>query len=246
MPSRMPFPFLFRQTDFDRIPAPQALAYFPFLWYNMENTNRKEGDLMKHLMLIAALLCLTGCSAEKPDFTFTIASSLPAQTTAPTGSAASPTITQSATQTITQTTTQTEATAEPARQGQLLSSPEDIALTCTDGIDRSYTFTYDGTAFTAVYTPDNWKIIDSWRITDNTDMIIICEALMAVHPIHGADLVSYRDAEDMAYEWEQHNIAYLLLPDDSPWKMNAKDVDINPADQGKSVYELYQDRISRS
>ena len=73
-------------------------------------------------------------------------------------------------------------------------------------------------------------------------MIIICEALKTEHPIHSADYESYRTAEDMAYEWIQHNLAYELLSDDSEWKYHAKDVDINPEDQGKSVYDLYRER----
>lgn len=51
-------------------------------------------------------------------------------------------------------------------------------------------------------------------------MTLICQALADEHPVHGADLVSYRTAEDMAYEWQQHNIAYQLLSDDSPFRNN--------------------------
>ena len=47
----------------------------------------------------------------------------------------------------------------------------------------------------------------------------------------------------MAYEWVQHNLAYEMLPDDSGYKDNAKDVDLNPDDQGKSLYDLFVDRI---
>lgn len=47
----------------------------------------------------------------------------------------------------------------------------------------------------------------------------------------------------MAYEWQQHNLAYPLIPSDSAWKESARDVDINPQDQGKSLYELFYDRI---
>ena len=77
-------------------------------------------------------------------------------------------------------------------------------------------------------------------------MTLICQALADEHPVHGADLVSYRTAEDMAYEWQQHNITYQLLSDDSPFRNNAKDVDINPADQGKSVYDLYVSRTGNA
>ena len=58
-------------------------------------------------------------------------------------------------------------------------------------------------------------------------------------------MVSYRDAEDMAYEWLQHNLAYKLLPETSSWKENVKDVDLNPEDQGKSLLELYKDRTGQ-
>ena len=47
----------------------------------------------------------------------------------------------------------------------------------------------------------------------------------------------------MAYEWEQHNIAYQLLPEDSPYKENAKDVDLNPEDQGKSIIDFALEHI---
>ncbi len=140
----------------------------------------------------------------------------------------------------TTTLAQTETTAA---SGGLLHAPEELCMTDTDGTGTHYQFTYDGRTFDAVYTPDNWKIVDSWQITDRSDMVLICAALREIHPIHGADMVSFRDAEDMAYEWEQHNLAYQMLSDDSPWKNNAKDVDINPADQGKSVFELYRDRL---
>ena len=40
----------------------------------------------------------------------------------------------------------------------------------------------------------------------------------------------------------QHNLAYQILPDDSAWKEHAKDFDIDPADQGKSMYDIYRER----
>ena len=76
-------------------------------------------------------------------------------------------------------------------------------------------------------------------------MIIICSAVSAVHQIHNKDYTGYRDAEDLAYEWEQHNTAYTLLPDSSPWKKNAKDVDLDPKDQGKSFVEMARDRLRK-
>ena len=125
----------------------------------------------------------------------------------------------------------------------LLTSPDDIGLCDTDGEDHDYTFCYDGKMFCAVYTPDHWKVIDSFLIRNTADIVYICQALKDVHPIHSADMEGYRTAEDMAYEWLQHNIAYDLLSDDSEWKAHVRDVDIDPKDQGKSVFDLYQDRM---
>ena len=78
----------------------------------------------------------------------------------------------------------------------------------------------------AEYTPDNWKIRDSYRINDTDAMKEICAALLEIHPIYAADMSSYRTADDMAYEWDQHNIAYSLLPDGSTLKESAADVDL--------------------
>ena len=50
----------------------------------------------------------------------------------------------------------------------------------------------------------------------------------------------------MAFEWLQHNVAYAFLPDDSAWKRSAKDVDLNPADQGKTFQEMYEDRSGKT
>ena len=73
----------------------------------------------------------------------------------------------------------------------------------------------------------------------------ICQALIDIHPIHGSDMISYRTSDDMVYEWLQHNFAYSVLPDDNLWKNNAKDVDFDPQDQGKSIKEIYEDRTGK-
>jgi hypothetical protein len=73
----------------------------------------------------------------------------------------------------------------------------------------------------------------------------ICDVLIKIHPIHGRDMISYRTSDDMVYEWVQHNLAYKLLPNDNSWKNSAKDVDFDPEDQGKSIKEIYEDRISK-
>ena len=182
--------------------------------------------------LVCAVL-LTGCAAQDPPEHAAVAQTTAAETTVP--------------QTTAPQTTAAPETAfavetEPLQTG-ILSAAADIALTDTDGQGTHYRFSYGDAEYSAVYTPDNWKIIDSWKITVQADITLICEALSAEHPIHGADMVSYRDAEDLAFEWVQHNLAYQLLGDDSPWKKNAADVDLNPADQGKTVYDLYRDRL---
>ncbi|MCR5541097.1 MAG: hypothetical protein K6F71_09825 [Ruminococcus sp.] len=140
----------------------------------------------------------------------------------------------------------TEMNEEAEEEKGLLESAEDIQLTDVDGWETNYTFIYDGETYSAVYTPDNWKIIDSYKMTSEADMVIICGALAEVHPVHGCDGESFREPEDMAYEWVQHNIAYEILPDDNSWKAIAKDVDINPADQNKSLYEMYKSKTGGS
>ena len=123
-----------------------------------------------------------------------------------------------------------------------LASSEELMLTDEDG--THFHFTYHDQLFRAEYMPDNWKIFDSYRITNNRDMIIICQALSDLHPIPSADHSGFRTAEDMAYEWHQHNLAYFLLPDEMKWKSNAKDVDLNPEDQGKNLIDFIIDRSS--
>ena len=140
--------------------------------------------------------------------------------------------------------TEEETAAEAEKSGKL-SSVEDIGLHAVDETGKNYAFSYNQEEFSARYTPDNWKIVDSYKITDTDDIVIICQALLDVHPVHGRDMESFRTPEDMAFEWLQHNVAYAFLPDDSPWKQNAKDVDLNPADQGKTFQEMYEDRTGK-
>ena len=140
-------------------------------------------------------------------------------------------------------TVQTTAAETAVSAVSLLSSPGDIALTDTDGLGQNYTFTYGEETFRALYEPDNWHIYNSCMIEDHNDIVLICQALITEHPIHGADMQSMRTAEDMAYEWEQHNIAYYLLPESSRWKEDTRDVDLDAKDQGKSLLELFMDRV---
>ena len=138
----------------------------------------------------------------------------------------------------------TEAVTEPTTVSKaLLKAPEDIALRDIDGNGQNYEFTYDGRSFSALYEPDNWHITDSYLIDDEADLVIICQALIAVNPVHSADMAGWRTAEDMAYEWKNHNQAYYLLPDSSDWKSSAKDVDLDSKDEGKSAYDLFMDKI---
>lgn len=124
----------------------------------------------------------------------------------------------------------------------VLKSSKDINLKDIDGKGTNYVFTYKGENFNAKYTKDNWKIYNSYKITNGQDIAYICKALIDVHPIHGKDMKSYRTVDDLVYEWQQHNLAYNLLPDDNSWKSHAKDVDLDPADQGKSIAEIYEAR----
>lgn len=124
----------------------------------------------------------------------------------------------------------------------VLSSTKDINLRDLDGKKTNYSFTYKNQDFSAKYTKDNWHIKNSYKITNAKDIGVICQALIEVHPIHGKDMKSYRTVDDLVYEWQQHNLAYNILPDDNSWKEHAKDVDLNPADQGKSLAEIYEAR----
>lgn len=124
----------------------------------------------------------------------------------------------------------------------VLNSTKDINLRDTDGKRTNYLFTYKNEDFTAIYTKDNWKIKNSYKITNGMDIAFICKALIDIHPIHGKDMQSYRTVDDLVYEWQQHNLAYNILPDDNSWKEHAKDVDLDPADQGKSLAEIYEAR----
>ncbi len=127
----------------------------------------------------------------------------------------------------------------------LLSSPSDINLTATDSQGKNYTFSYDGEEYKAIYTKDNWQIVDSYKIGNEDDMVIICQALIDEKPIHGKDMVSFRTAEDMAYEWDIHNFAYMILSEDDPIRKKAKDVDFDLEDQGRDFEEFYYSRTGK-
>ncbi|WP_026496508.1 hypothetical protein [Butyrivibrio sp. WCD3002] len=127
----------------------------------------------------------------------------------------------------------------------LLKSTADIKLTDVDGSGANYTFMYDGEQYSAEYITDNWKIINSYKINNESDMIIICKALIDEKPVHGRDMESFRTADDMVYEWIIHNMAYEFLEDDDPMKSHAKDVDFDPEDQNRTFEEIYKDRTGK-
>ena len=123
-----------------------------------------------------------------------------------------------------------------------LSSVDDVALVPTDDYGCGCVFTYSGEEFTAYFDTYSWRVYDSYKITNHSDIVTICQALINEHPVYGADWESWRTADDMAYEWEQHNLAWQMLPANSHWRDDAKDVDLDPYDQGKSFRDLYESR----
>lgn len=83
----------------------------------------------------------------------------------------------------------------------MLSSLPEITYEYSDDYYDYYSFDYTGKVFEVLHEYDNWKIFDSYKIRNSEDMQLICEALLEIYPVHGADLESYRTPEDMAYEW---------------------------------------------
>jgi hypothetical protein len=49
----------------------------------------------------------------------------------------------------------------------------------------------------------------------------------------------------MAFEWQQHNIAYEQLPEGNQWRESAMNVDLDPDDQGKTFKEMYEERTGK-
>lgn len=127
----------------------------------------------------------------------------------------------------------------------VLNSTDDVVLVPTDDYASGYVFDYDGQQFVAYFDQYSWRVYDSYKITNHDDIVTICQALINEHPVYGSDWESFRTADDMAYEWEQHNLAYELLPEDSHWREDVKDVDLDPYDQGKSLQEMYEGRTGQ-
>ena len=120
-----------------------------------------------------------------------------------------------------------------------------IELKDVDGKQTTYSFTYQNEVYTAIFKNECCKINNSYKIKNTNDMREICQALIDEHKVYGKDRKSYRTAGDMVYEWVQHNLAYSILPENSEYKERAKDVDLDPDDQGKNFIELYEDKTGK-
>ena len=127
----------------------------------------------------------------------------------------------------------------------LLKSTEDVVLVPTDDYAQGYVFEYGGEQFDAYFDTYSWRVYNSYKITNHDDIVTICQALLNEHVVYGSDWETPRTADDMAFEWEQHNLAYEMLPEDSHWREDAKDVDLDPDDQGKTFQEMYESRTGR-
>ena len=97
---------------------------------------------------------------------------------------------------------------------------------------------------------ESWKIENSYLINNEDDMYKICTVLYNLHPVPiTKNSNEYRTVDDMVYEWQEHNKGYLYSKRLPNGKLKNKgigatmDVDINPGDQGKNVYQLMWERI---
>lgn len=195
--------------------------------------------MKRYLLLVMALvLCLAGCTAQGGD------------ATDGGGSDEQPSAASTDSADGSSTDLADDTTGDSSDEGDepdgILTSVDDVSLQPTDDYGYGYVFSYDGEEFVATYDGDSWRVYDSYRITSIDDIELICQALISEHPVLGADWVSYRTAEDMAFEWGQHNFAYEMLPEDSEWLESVKDVDLDPDDQDKTFKEMYEDRTGKS
>ena len=113
-----------------------------------------------------------------------------------------------------------------------LKSTDEINLRSAGG--GYYYFTYNGEDYKALYSYNTWTVYNSYKITRKHDIKIICQALSDEHPVPSRDGQSFRTADDMAYEWDQHNKLYLVAPEDSATRERTRNVDLDPEDQGKT------------
>ena len=134
--------------------------------------------------------------------------------------------------------------------GEELIKEDEVIMSSKNGID--YVIDPDGLEVHAKWEKDeeSWKIYNSYLINNENDMYKICTALYNEHPVPIAkNSTEYRTIDDMVYEWQEHNKGYLYskrLPDGELKNMGVEatmHVDINPGDQGKSVYQLMWERI---
>ncbi len=141
--------------------------------------------------------------------------------------------------------TSADASKSASSSTGLLTSSSDLNFIAVDDKGKNYTFTYDGVTYNAVYTTDHWKVVDSYNINNEADMMIICQTLIDEHPIHGKDMESYRTADDKVYEWQVHNLGYALLSDGDSMKAHLKDIDFDPQDQGCTFEEIYYNHTGK-
>jgi len=156
-----------------------------------------------------------------------------AETAQQTTSAAETTVTTTAAQQGTASSYATSQATETAKQVPV--------ITLTPKGNDEYTFVYNSLTFTAQFSVygenrENWRVTDSYLITDRKVITAVCQALINEKKVHGKDLTSYRTASDMADEWSLHNLAYQHLSEGSA-KQHAKDVDLNTDDQGKTLMD---------
>ena len=197
--------------------------------------------MIRYILTAAAcllLLCSCSSSSSASD-TAQTSSSAPVTTTTTTTTTAS-TTTTTATTTAAATTAsaaQSETTAAPQ-------APKELTLTDTDGQGRDFTFELNGQTFRAKFSyrydgKENWRVFDSYKITNESDMIAVCTALISVHTIRGRDLSSLRTPQDMTEEWKIHNSVYEMLGE-GDIKEHCKDVDFDPDDQGKGYADYFK------
>ena len=119
----------------------------------------------------------------------------------------------------------------------------------SDDYADNYSFTYGDETFLVHYTPylgGDWKIVDSFKITNRADMVIICEKLLKINQVEGR-ITQYRTAKDMADEWEIHNQGYKIAKSLSMASAveRLKDVDLDKKDQGKTFDDFLAEFLGK-
>ena len=138
----------------------------------------------------------------------------------------------------------------PAGEPAVLSgSGFSLSYDGSDDYADNYSFIYGDETFTAHYTPylgGDWKIVDSYRITDRGDMVVICEALLKENKVSGR-ITRFRTAKDMADEWVIHDQGYTLAKAYSMTDAvrRLKDVDMDKKDQGKTFGDFLNEFLGK-